>query len=123
MKTKHTLILFLLVLVMAGAAKAQQWRELHTGITEDLYDVCCIDTDIVFACGQDGVILKTTDGGATWQEKHRYEGMSLYALCFIDDNIGFACGNYGESLAKTTDGGEHWTWIDIQFRYEVSYCM
>ena len=64
--------LLLLLLVAAGAVKAQQWKELHTGVTEDLYNVCCIDTNTVFVCGQNGVILKTINGGKSWEKQYEY---------------------------------------------------
>lgn len=115
MKKKQNLkskVLLLLLLSVAGLAEAQQWKELHTGVTEDLFDVCCIDTNIVFVCGQNGVILKTEDGGNCWQEKYRKEGYSLYDLCFVDDKTGFA---YGDFLVKTTDGGNSWVQIDTQY--------
>lgn len=107
-------VLVLLLLAVAGAAKAQQWQELNTGVTEDLYDVCCIDTNTVFACGQNGVIFKTEDGGNSWQEKYSQEDCNWYRIKFIDNSIGFVLGNdnnYNNKLFKTIDGGE--TWVDL----------
>lgn len=105
-------VLLLLLLTVAGLSKAQQWKKLSTGVTEDLFDVCCIDTNRVFVCGQNGVILKTEDGGSSWQEKFRKEGYNLYDLCFVNDAIGFA---YGDLFVKTTDGGNSWVQIDTQY--------
>ena len=59
---------FLLFIFLSASALQAQWRELHTGVTENLYDVCCVDTNTVFVCGQNGVILKTEDGGETWED-------------------------------------------------------
>lgn len=104
----------LLLLAAAGVAKAQQWEELHTGVTEDLYGLCCIDTNTVFVCGQNGLILKTEDGGNSWQEKYRQSGYQWYKIKFFDSNIGFSFGsdnNYKGKLLKTIDGGE--TWMDM----------
>lgn len=106
--------LLLLLLTAAGTAKAQQWKELHTGVTDDLYDVCCIDTNTVFVCGQNGVILKTDDGGNSWQEKYRQTGCQWYRIKFVDSNNGFVLGddnNYNNILFKTADGGN--TWLDM----------
>ena len=129
MKRIHTLkdkVLLLLLLVVAGMAEAQQWEELQIGITEDLYDVCCIYTNTVFACGQNGVILKTEDGGNSWQEKYRQEGYDWYAIKFLDPNTGFVLGisdevGNNEKLLKTLDGGE--TWLDMGNPFnEYNYC-
>lgn len=106
--------LLLLLMVVVGMAKAQQWQELHTGVTEDLYGVCCIDTNTVFVCGENGLILKTEDGGNSWQEKYRQSGDTWYRIKFFDSNIGFVLGddnNYNNKLFKTIDGGD--TWIDM----------
>ena len=107
--------LLLLLLVSAGKLKAQQWRELHTGVTEDLYDVCCIDTNTVFVCGQNGVILKTTDGGESWDEKYRQPGCQMTKICFVNPQVGYAfCDSiisifsHTWSLMKTEDSGETW---------------
>ena len=116
-------VLFLL-LAITGLANAQQWQELHTGVTEDLYDVCCIDTNTVFVCGQNGVILKTEDGGNSWQEKYRQFGDTWYRIKFFDKNIGFVLGddnNYHNKLFKTTDGGESWQDMGSPFN-EYNVC-
>ena len=68
MKTKQ-LPIFLLLLLAAGMAKAQrpyQFDMIQTGVNEDLYNICCIDANTVFACGENGVILKSTYGGGNW---------------------------------------------------------
>ena len=104
----------LALLLMAGGVKAQQWKELQTGVSEDLYGVCCIDTNTVFVCGQNGVILKTEDGGNSWQEKYRQAGFDWYKIKFLDSMVGFSLGNdsiYKGKLLKTIDGGE--TWMDM----------
>ena len=93
MKNNYTLqrkVLLFLLLAVAGFAKAQQWHELNTGVVEDLYNVCCIDTNTVFVCGQNGLILKTEDGGNSWQEKYRNEGWEIFSVRFSDDRNGYA---------------------------------
>ena len=110
---KRLFILIAFAFLSTGALQAQ-WRELHTGVTENLYDVCCVDTNTVFVCGQNGVILKTVDGGDTWQELYRQEGRELCKIAFFDQNVGYAGGNDGVNngvLMRTTDGGE--TWEDV----------
>ena len=112
--TPQRKVLLFLLLAVACFGKAQQWHELNTGVAEDLYGVCCIDTNTVFVCGQNGLILKTEDGGNSWQEKYRQSGHQWYKIKFFDSNIGFSFGsdnNYKGKLLKTIDGGE--TWMDM----------
>ncbi|MCR4848198.1 MAG: T9SS type A sorting domain-containing protein [Bacteroidales bacterium] len=117
MKSAITRLFFLLLLAMAGTVNAQQWEVLHTGVTEDLYDICCIDANTIFVCGQNGLILKTEDGGSSWQEKYSQTGYDWYKIKFFDSNIGFVFGDDDNShdnnykLLKTIDGGE--TWLDM----------
>ncbi len=115
------LLLFLL-LAAAGVAKAQQWKELNTGVTEDLYDVCCIDTNTVFVCGQNGVILKTINGGESWEKQYEYPDFDMKLIAFADEQTGYSYGHVtvnnngiityqNRQLLKTTDGGT--TWVEI----------
>ena len=56
-----------------------------------------------------GVILHTTDGGATWTEQATGKG-SLRSVDFLDNKRGYA-GTLTGTLHATTDGGV--TWNDI----------
>ena len=95
----------------------QQWQELHTGVDEPLFDIGCIDTNNVLACGPNGLIVKTKDGGQTWEQKDSNTEAILYLLKFADEKVGFACGD--ETLLKTTDGGE--SWINVETNPEMGF--
>ena len=99
------IITYLLFAFIGISSLQAQWHEFHTGVTEDLFDVFCIDANTAFVCGQNGVILKTEDGGETWVEKNRTEGLWLHDIRFLD-NIGYT--NADGFFLKTTDGGETW---------------
>ena len=108
--TPQRKVLLFLLLAVACFGKAQQWHELNTGVVEDLYDVCCIDTNMVFVCGQNGLILKTEDGGNSWQEKYRNEGWEIFSVRFSDDRNGYALV-WDENrffTMQTEDYGESW---------------
>ena len=115
MKTTRFCTLLALLLMAGGVTKAQQWRYLQTGVAEDLYNVCCIDDNTVFVCGQNGVILKSTNSGESWVEKYRRMGCQMTEICFADENNGYAVcdstlDDYSHQwfLVKTCDGGETW---------------
>ena len=111
MKHIVTKLFLLLLLATAGTAKAQQWETIQTGVDEDLYDICCIDANTFFACGQNGVILKSEDGGRTWYEKHRHSEWSIFSLKFADENVGYGFLHKERNpfcLLKTIDAGETW---------------
>lgn len=115
MKNIKLYLLTTLLLAFSSSIYAQQWRELHTGVTEDLYNVCCIDANTIFVCGQNGVILKSIDGGESWEEKYRKTGCKTTELSFANNSIGYAIcdstlSDYSHQwfLVKTNDGGETW---------------
>lgn len=117
-------ILLLLIALLSINALQAQWRELHTGVTENLYDVCCVDTNTVFVCGQNGVILKTEDGGETWRELYRQEGRELCKIAFANQNVGYVGGNDGSEngiLMRTTDGGETWEDVNNTIVFDNDY--
>ena len=113
-----TITIIALLMVLAGTGRAQQWKELHTGVTEGLYDVCCIDTSTVFVCGQN-VILKTTDGGESWVKQFERPDSRMSLIAFADELTGYCYGRLAviengittahyRQLLKTIDGGTTW---------------
>lgn len=56
-----------------------------------------------------GGCYRTTNAGASWQ--HTLDGGNIYDLWFVNDTLGFA-GGEGGVLARTTDGGITWEWLD-----------
>jgi photosystem II stability/assembly factor-like uncharacterized protein len=68
-----------------------------------------------------GAILHTMDGGMNWEEQgsELYEGRNreFLAVQFLDSQNGWALAakrypSRNISLAHTTDGGNHWEWVD-----------
>ncbi len=105
-------------------ARGQGFIARHTagGATEllrrdavyDFYDVAIAGPARVWVVGGDdrtmrGVVLHSTDAGATWQEQTLPTGARfLRSVCFLDENNGWACGRNG-TVVHTSDGGANWT--------------
>ena len=114
---KHLLILAaMLVCGVMQAQLVEGWLEIPTGVTENLFGVACLDKNEVIACGENGKILKTVDGGETWTVRFEKEGYDMIHVAFADAHVGYACGdscwwnkdNHKGVIVKTTDGGETW---------------
>ncbi len=70
------------------------------------------------AAGVDGLVLKSTDGGASWQRLETNSKTKFWGLHFFSDNVGLVGGgetpwqnddrSSGEIL-RTEDGGASWT--------------
>ena len=60
-----------------------------------------------WACGKDGLIIRTIDGGMTWYGTALDGQWQLESICFADPRIGYCSGN--NKIFKSIDGGASWT--------------
>jgi photosystem II stability/assembly factor-like uncharacterized protein len=66
--------------------------------------------NVIYAGGQTGFLLKSTDGGDSWKGSYAMNGnntATINSLHFIDENVGYAGFYYG-AISKTTNGGQSW---------------
>ena len=61
----------------------------------------------VWIAAEDGIVLQTTDDGASWTIHDPGSTENLWAIRFVDANAGWAVGERG-TVVKTTDGGATW---------------
>ncbi|MDP9197955.1 MAG: YCF48-related protein [Pseudomonadota bacterium] len=61
----------------------------------------------VFAVGERGHVLHSTDQGTTWTQVQVPGSATLTAIYFADENNGWAVG-HAEMILRTTDGGDRW---------------
>ncbi len=71
-----------------------------------LNSVVLVSPTTGWAVGDNGTILKTTDGGATWATQTSSFTGDLEGLFFIDESNGTIVGSDG--ILRTTDGGSTW---------------
>jgi photosystem II stability/assembly factor-like uncharacterized protein len=60
------------------------WFDTSPEGIAQLNDVYFISKDTGFACGFDGQIIRTTDGGYTWDLKHEHYGFSPNDIFFFN---------------------------------------
>ena len=106
MKTK-ILYLFLWLAIPIQA----QWTQQNSGTTENLNDVYCISADTVVVVGNNGIILRTTNGGTNWLPVSNPATVNLHQVQFAGTQTGYAIGDNG-TLLKTTDEGVTWQVIN-----------
>lgn len=75
---------------------------------ENLYNVAFANDGLGMAVGLFGIMLRTTDGGATWLKFDVGTQEHLFSIDHIGDNLWFAAGN-GRVIIKSTDAGVSWT--------------
>lgn len=78
-----------------------------------LYGVSFPDPDHAWVVGEFGVILSSTDGGATWHPETSPIETSLFGVSFADAQRGWAVGIEATLLA-TTDGGTTWQKVTVE---------
>ncbi len=106
-------ILVLSFVVLSVSEIFSQWAPQTSGITTRLRYVHAVDDNIVWACGNSGVVLKTTDGGTTWAAMTPTDaGSTNYTVDAFDATTAWVTGTVGGtanvSIWKTTDGGTSW---------------
>lgn len=84
---------------------APSWHWQHGAIT--LSSVHFVDAVRGWAVGPSGMILHTTDGGASWRDQAFGVTQSLNAVQFVDAEVGWAAGA-GSTILRTGDGGKSW---------------
>ena len=82
-----------------------------------LFDVWAVDTNIVWAVGSNGSILKTNDGGKTWvriKSPQIPQATPLQSISMVGYNDVWISGESG-TVINSKDGGNTWTIFDTKF--------
>jgi photosystem II stability/assembly factor-like uncharacterized protein len=108
------LIFFSLLIIYSNIFA--QWHELNSNTKEWLTSVYFINDSTGFTCGNNGLILKTTDFGNTWNKQVTNTKKLLRSIYFIDDNNGIVAGDMGIIL-RTTNSGTTWNFISDTSHY------
>jgi photosystem II stability/assembly factor-like uncharacterized protein len=72
-----------------------------------LYDVAFATPQRATLVGEFGIMLGTTDGGATWTAQKSNVETTLFGVSFADENNGWAVG-LEQVMLHTADGGATW---------------
>jgi len=73
----------------------------------NMYAVCFTDAKLGWACGDNGIVYHTVDGGFNWDIQPVDTTESLFAVSFANSEVGWVVGNKG-LIFHTIDGGKTW---------------
>jgi photosystem II stability/assembly factor-like uncharacterized protein len=112
-------ILFASLVAVAATAGAPaiEWQTQTSGVTVRLRGVSAVSSQVAWASGANGTVLRTIDAGRSWQVRPvpGAEKLDFRDVDAMSDRVAFALSiGPGESsrIYKTTDGGARW---DLQF--------
>lgn len=91
---------------IVSAQYGWEWQNPHPQ-GSFLFSVEALAANTAVAVGEDGLILRSTDRGATWSANWARTRHTFFGLAFSDDNIGVAVGDVG-FIHRTSDGGITW---------------
>lgn len=100
------------------------WNRIYVqddSLVIDISEIEYVNLNIIFASGvnvdksvYNGVLIKTTNGGASWDHTI-FTNFVINGISFSDDNTGMMCGVSGinsySEIYRTTDRGN--TWINV----------
>lgn len=88
------------------------WNIINSSTTNALFGIS-FGTELVgYAVGEDGIILKSMDGGLSWTTLRTSPGEWLSGVNALDDVHVAAVSEYG-TVFQTADGGTIWTTMII----------
>ncbi len=87
------------------------WTNANSGYTSMRFmDIFILDSKTIFMSGNEGIIIRSTDGGAHWETVNTGTKEQLWGIYFLNDNIGIAVGSNG-IIIRTINGGSDWVQI------------
>ncbi len=94
------------------------WDTNASGV-RTLNKVSFADLNTGYACGNEGYVYKTVDGGITWTKQNSNTRYDLYSIKTITGTgTVLACGEFGTVLLST-DSGVTWTNISINTTEDI----
>jgi len=94
-------------------AQTQPWKKLQSPVDVTLRYLHFVDSFTGWAAGEDGTIIKTTDGGDSWEIQNSTVHTFIMDIFFVDKDFGWALTlrdefPFNSVILKTTNGGDEW---------------
>ena len=96
-----------LLIAEHSVLSAQDWQVLTTNTNLDLLGMQCMAPDTLIMFGDDGLLLKSYNGGAGFTSVQNASSLIYTAAFFRNIDTGFV-GNGGGNIQRTYNGGSSW---------------
>ncbi|MBT8190235.1 MAG: hypothetical protein KJO29_07375, partial [Bacteroidia bacterium] len=95
------------------------WQAQNSNTMSTILGVHFIDQNTGWACGNNGTLLKTSNGGNNWESVEiPVSGNDLYEVLFLNDLLGWMVGTVG-NIWRTENGGLNWNKIQTNFQQDL----
>jgi len=116
---KKAIYVLITVIISTGITFSQTWTELTSGVTVSLNSVSASSQGSVWACGNSGTVIRTTNGGANWTSVGSApisNTLALYNIFGIDSMNALVTGSTSTAtfVYRTANGGTNWTQVFTQ---------
>ncbi|HWA07089.1 MAG TPA: YCF48-related protein [Ignavibacteria bacterium] len=101
------IICFIFVFSFFHNSADAQWIQQTSGVGTSLLDIDFVNENTGWACGDNGVIVKTTNGGVNWVQQSSGITNRLEGIDAVDQNLVW-CVGWWNTILKSTDGGNNW---------------
>jgi len=91
-----------------SSAQKAGWEQINSGVTQDLNSVFFICLNRGTIVGDEGVILRSGDGGNNWVLQNSGVMENLYGVSYYGYNIILVVGTSG-TILYTSNSGSNWT--------------
>lgn len=117
---KYYLTIFIVILLspLLNSSNLSWIHPLPQGNT--LYSTFSLNGTI-FAVGEYGTIMKSTDAGENWDFENKICGIEFHLkdIDFLDPDFGLSVGEEGTVL-RTENGGNSWNYIDSGISVDIN---
>ncbi len=103
---KLSFIIFALLLI--NPIIVSQWQTYNVTSAGRFYDVCVVNPNLIWACGDSAGVYHSTNSGASWQlSNNGLPSSTILEITAIDQNRAWI--HYTNRIFATTNGGSIWT--------------
>ncbi|MEO8513535.1 MAG: YCF48-related protein [Ignavibacteria bacterium] len=106
MKFSKTLIIFLFLICSNAIFSQPGWFKVNSGTGIELNGISSYGQN-AWAVGNNGIILRSTNGGLNWVAQPSGTTNNLNYILFRGDSIGYIAGNSG-TILRSLNSGNNW---------------
>ncbi|MEO8083007.1 MAG: YCF48-related protein [Ardenticatenales bacterium] len=106
------------VVVVRTRDGGQTWQDITPPDTKTFNAQSFVDPNHGWVVGVNGQLYRTVDGGDSWQglDPGPGAGKRLLRVEFHDAHLGWIAVAGERWILKTTDGGDHWRQVEVNFK-------